>query len=114
MPVKPIRDGFHALTPYLFARDASRLIEFISSAFSGELTFRKARPDGAIMHAEMRIADSMVMVADATEQFGPTQTSIYLYVSDCDAVYQAALTNGIAAYDAAYTFFSRPETVFKG
>jgi uncharacterized glyoxalase superfamily protein PhnB len=97
MPVNPIRDGFHTITPYLFARDASRLIEFISSAFSGELTFRKARPDGAIMHAEMRIADSMVMLADATEQFGPTPTSIYLYVPDCDAIYHAALDFGASS-----------------
>jgi len=66
MPTKPIRDGFHAITPYLFAQGASRLIEFISAAFGGEVTFRKARPDGAIMHAEMRVGDSMLMLADAT------------------------------------------------
>jgi hypothetical protein len=70
------------------------LIEFISAAFSGEVTFRKARPDGAIMHAEMRIGDSMLMVADSTEQFAPTTSSIYLYVADCDAVYQSALRAG--------------------
>ena len=63
MSIKPVPDGFHAITPYLFAEGASRLIEFISAAFSGEVTFRKARPDGAIMHAEMRIGDSMLMVA---------------------------------------------------
>ena len=70
------------------------MIEFISAAFSGEVTFRKARPDGAIMHAEMRIGDSMLMVADSTEQFAPTTSSIYLYVADCDAVYQSALRAG--------------------
>ena len=94
MPTKPIRDGFHAITPYLFAEGASRLIEFISAAFSGEVTFRNARPDGAIMHAEMRIGDSMLMVADSTERFAPTTSSIYLYVADCDAVYQSALRAG--------------------
>ena len=94
MPTKPIRDGFHAITPYLFAQGASQLIEFISAAFSGKVTFRKARPDGAIIHAEMRIGDSMLMVADSTEQFAPTTTSIYLYVTDCDAVYHSALRAG--------------------
>ena len=94
MPTKPIRDGFHAITPYLFAQGASRLIEFISAAFDGEVSFRKARPDGAIMHAEMRIGDSMLMLADAPVQFGPMPTSIYLYVTDCDAVYQRALGSG--------------------
>lgn len=94
MPAKPIRDGFHAITPYLFAQGASQLIEFISAAFGGEVTFRKERSDGAIMHAEVRIGDSMLMVAEATGQFGPTPTSIYLYVTDCDAVYQRALDAG--------------------
>jgi PhnB protein len=78
MPIKPIRDGFHAITPYLFAQGASQLIEFISAAFGGEVTFRTARPDGAIVHAEMRIGDSMLMLAEPTGQFGPTPTSIYL------------------------------------
>jgi uncharacterized glyoxalase superfamily protein PhnB len=70
------------------------LIEFISAAFDGEVTFQKARPDGAIMHAEMRIGDSMLMLADAPAQFGPMPTSIYLYVTDCDAVYHSALDSG--------------------
>ena len=64
------------------------------SAFSGEVTFRKARPNGAIIHAEMRIGDSMLMVADSTAQFAPTTSSIYLYVTDCDVVYQSALRAG--------------------
>jgi len=94
MPIKPIRDGFHAITPYLFAQGASQLIEFVSAAFGGEVTFRTARPDGAIMHAEMRIGDSILMLAEPTGRFGPTPTSIYLYVTDCDAVYQSALDAG--------------------
>jgi uncharacterized glyoxalase superfamily protein PhnB len=94
MSIKPVPDGFHAITPYLFAQGASRLIEFISAAFDGEVIFRQTRPDGAIMHATMRIGDSMLMLADATPQFGPMPTSIYLYVSDCDAVYQRALRSG--------------------
>jgi PhnB protein len=94
MSIKPIPDGFHAVTPYLFAQGASRLIEFISAAFDGELTFRQTRPDGAIMHATMRIGDSMLMLADPTPRFGPMPTSIYLYVRDCDAVYHSALNSG--------------------
>ena len=94
MPAKPIPDGFHAVTPYLFAEAASQLIEFISAAFDGEVIFRQTRPDGAIMHATMRMGDSMLMLADATAQFGPMPTSIYLYVPDCDAVYDSALNSG--------------------
>jgi uncharacterized glyoxalase superfamily protein PhnB len=94
MPTQPIREGFHALTPYLFAQGASRLIEFVSAAFGGEVTFRKSRPDGAVMHAEMRIGDSMLMLADVSAGFGPRPTSVYLYVPDCDAVFQSALQAG--------------------
>jgi len=94
MSIKPIPEGFHAITPYLFAQGGSRLIEFISAAFEGELIFQQKRPDGAIMHATMQIGDSMLMLADASPQFGPMPTSIYLYVPDCDAVYASALNSG--------------------
>ena len=94
MSVKPIPDGFDAITPYVFAQGASRLIEFISAAFDGEVTSRQTRPDGAIMHATMRIGDSLLMLADPTPEFGPMPTSIYLYVADCDAVYHRALSVG--------------------
>jgi PhnB protein len=94
MSIKPIPDGFHAVTPYLFAQGASRLIEFISVAFDGEVIFRQTRLDGAIMHATMRIGDSMLMLADPTPEFGPMPTSIYLYVTNSDAVYHTALNCG--------------------
>ena len=94
MPTKPIPEGFHAITPYLFAKGASRLIEFVSAAFEGELISDQRRPDGAVMHATMRIRDSMLMLADPTPEFGPMPSSIYLYVTDCDTVYQRALRSG--------------------
>ena len=94
MSIKPIPEGFHAITPYLFAQGASQLIEFISAAFEGELISLQKRPDGAVMHATMRIGDSMLMLADPTPEFGPMPSSIYLYVTDCDTVYQRALSSG--------------------
>ena len=94
MTAKPIRDGFHTITPYLFARNAPRLIEFLCAAFGGELISRKDRPGGSVMHAEIRIGDSMLMLAEATADFAPMPTSIYLYVPDCDAVYRSALAAG--------------------
>jgi PhnB protein len=94
MPTKPIPEGFHSITPYLFGKGAARLIEFISAAFEGEVMFQQKRPDGAVMHATIRIGDSMLMLADPTPEFGAMPSSIYLYVSDCDAVYQRALDFG--------------------
>jgi PhnB protein len=92
MSIKPIPEGFHALTPYLFAQGAARLIDFISAAFEGELIFQQKRPDGAVMHATMRIGDSMLMLADPTPEFGAVRSSIYLYVADCDASISARST----------------------
>jgi PhnB protein len=94
MPTKPIPEGFHSLTPYLFAEGAARLIDFISAAFEGEVMFQQKRPDGAVMHATIRIGDSMLMLADPTPEFGEMPSSIYLYVLDCDTVYQRALASG--------------------
>lgn len=94
MPVKPIRDGFHSITPYLFVEGALRLIRFISDALGGEEVYRKERPDGSIMHAEMRIGNSMLMLGEAPDEFGPMPTSIYLYVTDSDAAYEKALQAG--------------------
>jgi hypothetical protein len=70
------------------------LIDFIAKAFGGSEVYRKERPDGAIIHAEIRIGDSMLMLGEETTQFGPMPTSIYLYVTDCDAVYHCALDSG--------------------
>lgn len=89
-----IREGFHAITPYLFTHDASRLVDFIAKAFGGSETFRKTRPDGAVIHAEMRIGDSMLMLGEATPRFGPMPTSIYLYVTESNSVYRKALEAG--------------------
>jgi PhnB protein len=94
MAVKPIPEGFHTVTPYLLVAEVPRLIEFVSAAFDGEVTSRKARSDGSIMHAEARIGDSMLMMGEASGEFGPMPTSIYLYVTDCDQVYQRALDAG--------------------
>jgi PhnB protein len=94
MPTKPIPEGFHSITPYLFADGAARLIKFISAAFAGEVMFQQKRPDNTVMHATIRIGDSIVMLADPTPEFGAMPSSIYLYVPDCDAVYQRALDSG--------------------
>jgi PhnB protein len=94
MAVNPTRDGFHTVTPYLFADGAARLIDFLTEAFGAEVMSRKDRPDGAVMHAELRIGDSMVMVGESVSEFGSMPTSIYLYVPDCDTVYQRALAAG--------------------
>lgn len=91
MAVNAIPKGYHTMTPCLVAEGASKLIDFLKKAFEAEEIFRMARPDGGIMHAEIKIGDSMVMLGDATEQWKPITGAIYLYVNDADAVYKRAL-----------------------
>ncbi|GIW42756.1 MAG: hypothetical protein KatS3mg077_0038 [Candidatus Binatia bacterium] len=92
--VDPIREGFHTVTPYLLVEGAARLIDFLSAAFDAEILDRKFRPDGTVIHAELRIGDSMVMLGEASSEFRPIPASVYLYVPDCDRVYQQALAAG--------------------
>lgn len=94
MAVKPVRDGFHTVTPYLLVAGVARLISFASDAFEADVLSRETRPDGEIMHAEVRIGDSMVIMGEASDEFGSMPASIYLYVNDCDVVYQRALDAG--------------------
>jgi PhnB protein len=94
MAVKAIPDGYHAVTPYLVIKGAAKLIDFLKQAFDAQETFRMPAPDGAIMHAEVKIGDSIVMIGEASEQRKPMPGAIYLYVSDADAVYKRALQAG--------------------
>ncbi len=92
MAVKPIPQGYHSVTPYLVVDGAAKLLEFLKQAFGAEETSpRMARPDGTIMHAEIRIGDSRVMLGEPMGEFKPMPAALYVYVNDCDAVYKRAL-----------------------
>jgi len=98
--VKPIPDGYHTLTPYLLIEGATAAIEFYKQAFGAEEILRMDAPDGKIGHAELRIGDSMIMLADVPESskapkaLGGTPVLLHLYVPDADAVFDQAVTAG--------------------
>ena len=94
MAVKPIPDGYHSVTPYLVVQGVGKLIEFLTQAFDAQEVFRMPRPDGTIMHAEVRIGDSIVMMGEPMGELKPMPSAIYLYVNDMDAVYKRALQAG--------------------
>lgn len=97
MAVKPIREGFHTVTPYLMVREAVKLIDFVKEAFAATELFRGTGSAGGI-HAEVRIGDSMVMIGGAGTWNGePMPAAIYLYMDDVDAVYKRALQAGAAS-----------------
>jgi PhnB protein len=92
---KPIPDGFHTITPYLIVEGAEKLIGFMKEAFGAQYHHEPAkRPDGSIMHATLKIGDSMLMVSDASEHAKASPVMLYLYVPNADAAYQRALKAG--------------------
>ena len=94
MAVKPIPDGYHSVTPYLSVPGVGKLLDFLRQAFEAQELHRMPRPDGTIMHAEVRIGDSRVMMGEPMGDAQPTFGSLYLYVHDVDAVYKRALQAG--------------------
>jgi len=103
MAAKPIPDGHHTVTPYLVVRGAAKTIDFIKNAFGAELAFEPMkRPDGLIMHAELKIGDSIVFLADefpdmgsrAPESLGGTTGTLHVYVKDVDAAFARAVAAG--------------------
>jgi uncharacterized glyoxalase superfamily protein PhnB len=95
MSVQPIPAGYNTVTPYLIVNDAERLVRFLEQAFGARTTldpFRDA--DGRIMHAEMQVGNSRIMLANASEKWPAMPASIFLYVKDCDASYSNAVAAG--------------------
>jgi PhnB protein len=102
MAVKPIPDGYHSVTPYLIVHDAAGALAFYQKAFGAKELFRFPMPDGKIGHAEIKIGNSPIMLADEFPQMdarsprslGGTPTGIMLYVEDVDAVTAQAVAAG--------------------
>jgi PhnB protein len=100
--VKPIPDGYHAATPYLCVSDAVRAIDFYKKAFGATETMRMAMPDGRIGHAEIKINDASIMLADecpemefrSPQSLGGSPVTIHLYVEDVDALTNRSVAAG--------------------
>jgi PhnB protein len=100
--VNPIPKGYHTITPYLVAQDASGLIDFVKRTFGAEETFRTVGSAGGI-HAEVRVGDSMLMVGGGGPGLSwrgePWRAALHVYVEDADVVYQRALEAGGVSID---------------
>ena len=101
--VKPIPDGYSTVTPTLTVREAAQAIEFYKKAFDAQEIFRFPSPDGkTIMHAEIKIGNSIIMINDefpqmncrSPQSIGGTGSSIFLYVNDADATFNKAVSVG--------------------
>ena len=80
MAVEPIPPGFHTVTPYLLVSGVPKLIGFLKNAFGAEVTEYMEMPDGTVMHAQVKIGDSFIMMGDPRGTGEPTRASLYLYV----------------------------------
>jgi PhnB protein len=94
-PYKP--DSYTSVSPYLIVDGAGRTIAFLEQVFGAVELRRFENEEGGIMHAEVRIDDSVVMLADGVEGWPPVPGYVHLYVSDVDAVYRRGLEAGAIA-----------------
>ena len=96
MKVKPIPEGYHTITPYFAVRDAAGLIDFLKRAFAVDVLEQMAMPDGTVMHAQLRIGDSMVMIGQLPKEgeHKLMPAMLYMYVEDADAVFNKAVQAG--------------------
>ncbi len=114
MPVKPIPDGYHSVTPYLIVHDAAAALDFYKKALGAVETVRMPAPGGRVGHAEIRIGDSVVMLADehpdmgakSPRTIGGSPISLMVYVEDVDArVAQAVAAGGKLVRPVADQFY---------
>ena len=103
--IKPMPDGYHTLTPYIVVDGAADAIAFYQKAFGAEEIYRMPAPGGKVMHAEIQIGDSRLMLSDAIPEMGGrspktlggSPASILVYVPDVDAAFARAVEAGATA-----------------
>ncbi len=96
----PVPEGFHTVTPQLTLENAAQAIDWYKKALGAQEVSRVAGPDGKIMHAELKIGDSLIMMNDAMggakgpKAMGGSPMSLWVYVEDCDSLFKKAVAAG--------------------
>jgi uncharacterized glyoxalase superfamily protein PhnB len=93
-------ETYRTITPYLVVTDADAEIRFLEAAFSATVTSSQRSPDGRVMHAELTIGNSQVMLGQAGDQWKPKNAALYVWVANCDATYQKAVEAGAVSESA--------------
>jgi uncharacterized glyoxalase superfamily protein PhnB len=86
--------GYNSVSPYFILHGAQRFIDLIKVIFDAKEIRRFDRPDGTIMHAEVQIDDTVIMLSEATEKFQPVQVVMHVYVPDVDHTFDLAIKAG--------------------
>jgi PhnB protein len=92
--VKSIPDGYHTVTPYIIVKGAGQFISFLEQGFGAKEKRRLTGLDEVVIHGEVQIGDSVIMLAEAMDEFKEMSTMIHLYVEDIDAAYKRVLEAG--------------------
>ena len=115
MAVQPVPEGYNTVTPYLAVPNAAEAIDFYQRAFGAKERARMAGPGDSVMHAELELGDSLIMLSDpfpqastkTPKELGGTSVNVFLYVEDTDAAYKQAV-------DAGATSLMEPDDMFWG
>jgi PhnB protein len=109
--VNPIPEGYHSITPYIVCNEAAKAIDWYRAVFDAEVLARNDGPGGMVMHAEIRIGDSIVQLSDPMPDYGlaapdpdAVSASLVLYVPDVDAVFKRAVDAGATVREEVSTF----------
>jgi len=91
-----IPEDYQTVTTYLIIKNAVAFIQFMQTVFNAEVVNKHMRDENTIMHAELKIGNSIIMLADSTPQYAPANANLFIYVEDADATYKKAIDNGAA------------------
>ncbi len=102
--------GYNSLSPYFIVSDAQKFLDFVKELFDGKALRRYDNADGSIMHAEVRIDDSIIMFAQARQQYPATSFWIHVYVADAMATFQKAIAMGCESIEVPEKKENDPDT----
>ena len=107
MDFKP--KGYNSASPYFIVDEAQKLIDFLIYVFNAKQLRRYDRPDGSIMHAEVKIDDSVIMLSNATKEYPAMKIMMHVYVPNVDEIFEKAVSVGCEVIDKPKTREGDPD-----
>lgn len=101
--------SYTSVSPYLVVSGAQRVIDFVQAVFGATVLRRFDRPDGSIVHAEVRIDDSVVMLGEAGDGYAPIPSMLHVYVADVDRAFERAIAAGATVVEAPRAHEGEPD-----